>query len=131
VKICNKNIASETNTFHISYVEKISRYTRLKFLSPSGPTEIDSSVLLEHGGSFNDRFEVLEELGKGRFGVVRKVVDRESGVVLAAKIIKCRKAADKDKVKEEIAIMEDLKHPKLLLLATYFEEPREMIMVTE
>jgi serine/threonine protein kinase len=88
-------------------------------------------VLLEHGGSFNDRFEVLEELGKGRFGVVRKVVDRESGTVLAAKIIKCRKAADKDKVKEEIAIMEDLKHPKLLLLATYFEEPREMIMVTE
>lgn len=32
---------------------------------------------------------------------------------------------------DEIRIMKALHHPKLLQLATYFESPREIIMVTE
>lgn len=74
---------------------------------------------------------MLEELGKGRYGVVHKVIDQESGQKLAGKFIRVIKMADKEKVKEEIEIMSSLRHPKLLQLAAAFENPREIVMVME
>lgn len=50
---------------------------------------------IKPGGDFKTRFIMQEELGKGRFGVVFKVVERDSGQTLAAKIVKCIKAKDK------------------------------------
>lgn len=50
------------------------------------------------GGDFKTRFELQDELGKGRFGVVYKVRERDTGAILAAKIIKCIKAKDRLKV---------------------------------
>lgn len=86
---------------------------------------------MEPGPEFRARYEVAEELGKGRFGVVHKVVDKESNQKLAAKFIKCRTSKDRDKVQDEIDIMNLLRHQKLLQLAAAFESPREMIMVME
>lgn len=83
------------------------------------------------GGEFRTRFEILEELGKGRFGLVYKVIEKESGTILAAKIIKCIKAIDRKKVQTEINIMKSLKHPKLLQLSASFETQKEIILVTE
>jgi serine/threonine protein kinase len=88
-------------------------------------------VVLEPGPEFKARFEVLEELGKGRFGVVHKVIEKSSSQKLAAKFIKCRTSKDRDKVQDEIDIMNLLRHQKLLQLAAAFENPKEMIMVTE
>lgn len=86
---------------------------------------------IRSGGDFRTRFETLEELGKGRFGIVYKVVEKDSGAVLAAKIIKCIKAVDRKKVQEEINIMKALQHPKLLQLSASFETQKEIIMVME
>lgn len=83
------------------------------------------------GGDFRTRFEVLEELGKGRFGIVHKVIERDSGATLAAKIIKCIKAIDRKKVQDEIVIMRSLQHPKLLQLSASFETQKEIVMVME
>lgn len=83
------------------------------------------------GGDFRSRFDVYEELGKGRFGVVHRVIEKESGLALAAKIIKCIKAIDRKKVQEEITIMESLQHPKLLQLSASFATQKEIIMVME
>lgn len=73
----------------------------------------------------------MEELGKGRFGIVYKVQEKVTDQKLAAKFIKCRTSKDKNKVQDEIDIMNLLRHPKLLQLAASFEKPKEMIMVTE
>lgn len=83
------------------------------------------------GGDFKARFEVMEELGKGRFGTVHRVMERETGLILAAKIIKCIKAIDRKKVQDEIKIMKSLQHPKLLQLSASFETQKEIIMVME
>lgn len=83
------------------------------------------------GGDFRTRFDIHEELGKGRFGVVHKVIEKESGAVLAAKIIKCIKSVDRKKVQDEIRIMKSLQHPKLLQLSASFETQKEIIMVME
>jgi serine/threonine protein kinase len=80
---------------------------------------------------FKANFEVLEELGKGRYGVVHKVQEHATGHTYAAKFIRCIKAKDREKVQEEIDIMNTLRHPKLLQLAAAFESPREVVMVME
>lgn len=91
----------------------------------------DNVPQIKSGGDFRARFDIFEELGKGRFGVVHKVIEKESGVTLAAKIIKCIKAIDRKKVQEEIEIMKSLQHPKLLQLSASFETQKEIIMVME
>ncbi|XP_033233658.1 titin homolog isoform X5 [Drosophila pseudoobscura] len=90
------------------------------------------AVSVQSGGDFKARFEVIEELGKGRFGIVYKVQERDQPQqLLAAKVIKCIKSRDRQKVLEEISIMRSLQHPKLLQLAASFESPREIVMVME
>lgn len=91
----------------------------------------EEMAVVRPGGDFKTRFILEEELGKGRFGVVHKVVERETGQVLAAKIVRCIKAKDKIKIHEEISIMRALRHPKLLQLAAAFESAREIVMVME
>ncbi|XP_069686561.1 titin homolog isoform X2 [Periplaneta americana] len=88
-------------------------------------------VTIAPGEAFKNNFEVLEELGKGRYGVVHKVQELSTGQKFAAKFIRCIKAKDREKVQEEIDIMNDLRHPKLLQLAAAYESPREMVMVME
>ena len=88
-------------------------------------------VTIEKGEVFKSKYEVFEELGRGRFGVVFKVKDKSSGEQFAAKFIRCRKSEEKIKVRDEIEIMNNLAHSKLLQLASGYENPREMIMVME
>ena len=89
------------------------------------------NVVIEKGEVFKQKYEIFEELGRGRFGVVFKVKDRSSGEQFAAKFIRCRKSEEKIKVRDEIEIMNSLAHTKLLQLASAYENPREMIMVME
>uniref|UniRef100_A0A182XWG5 Uncharacterized protein n=1 Tax=Anopheles stephensi TaxID=30069 RepID=A0A182XWG5_ANOST len=94
---------------------------------------VSPTVTIASGGDFNEQFEVVKEVGKGRFGVVYKVIARqgETGTVLAAKKVKCIRMKDKERVWQETAIMESLEHPKLLRLFATFELPKEIIMVVE
>lgn len=88
-------------------------------------------VEFEKGESFFERYEVLNDLGKGTYGIVRKVKKLDSDEFQAAKFIKCIKPQVKEKAKEEIEIMNCLKHPILLKLNAAFVDPKEVIMVTE
>lgn len=86
-------------------------------------------VTLEDGHIFKDKFDIYEELGRGRFGVVFKVRDKDSREVFAAKFVRCRKQEEREKCKEEINIMNGLDHTRLLQLAAAYENPREVIMI--
>lgn len=89
-------------------------------------------VSVEPGQEFETRYDVSGDvLGKGRFGVVKKVIDKVTNQKLAGKFIRCRTSKDREKVQDEIDIMNQLRHPKLLQLAAAFESIREMIMVLE
>lgn len=69
-------------------------------MEPAEPEDVcDIRPTIEEGGLFDERFEVLEELGKGRFGQVRKVKERNTGHILAGKFVKCIKAKDKERVR--------------------------------
>uniref|UniRef100_UPI003AAB626C uncharacterized protein mylk4b n=1 Tax=Centroberyx gerrardi TaxID=166262 RepID=UPI003AAB626C len=72
-----------------------------------------------------------EVLGGGRFGQVHKCVENSSGLTLAAKIIKARSQKEKDVVKNEIQVMNQLNHANLIQLYAAFESRHDIILVME
>ncbi|XP_048204472.1 myosin light chain kinase family member 4 isoform X2 [Perognathus longimembris pacificus] len=72
-----------------------------------------------------------EILGGGRFGQVHKCEEKATGLKLAAKIIKTRCRKDKEEVKNEISIMNQLDHVNLIQLYDAFESKNDIILVME
>ncbi|XP_070183126.1 calcium/calmodulin-dependent protein kinase type II delta chain-like isoform X2 [Littorina saxatilis] len=67
---------------------------------------------------FNDIYELKEELGKGAFSIVRRCVQKATGLEFAAKIINTKKlsARDHQKLEREARICRLLKHPNIVRL---------------
>ncbi|BFZ15552.1 hypothetical protein BsWGS_18591 [Bradybaena similaris] len=80
--------------------------------------------------NFEDLYEKEKEVGKGKFGVVYRCKQKTDGSVWAAKVVRCREK-EKASIRREIAVMNKLHHPKLLLLWDAFESPRQMVLVME
>lgn len=72
-----------------------------------------------------------EVLGGGRFGQVHKCIENSSGLTLAAKIIKARSQKEKDVVRNEIQVMNQLNHANLIQLYAAFESRHDIILVME
>ncbi|XP_038610526.1 myosin light chain kinase 3 isoform X2 [Tachyglossus aculeatus] len=72
-----------------------------------------------------------EVLGGGRFGQVHKCTEKSSGLTLAAKIIKVKTAKDREEVKNEINIMNQLSHVNLIQLYDAFESKNSFTLVME
>jgi len=67
---------------------------------------------------------------RGKFGSVYQCVEKHDGAIWAAKIIKCR-GKDKLNIYSEINIMNELTHPKLLMLRDAFETARNITLIME
>lgn len=61
-------------------------------------------VNIENGDQFDKQYSLHEEVGKGRFGIVYRVTEKASGTRRAAKIIKCIKAKEKEKVGVRVSL---------------------------
>ncbi|KAG8510008.1 Myosin light chain kinase 3, partial [Galemys pyrenaicus] len=72
-----------------------------------------------------------EVLGGGRFGQVHRCVEKSTGLSLAAKIIKVKSAKDREDVKNEINIMNQLSHVNLIQLYDAFESKNSFTLVME
>ncbi|XP_069548178.1 myosin light chain kinase 2, skeletal/cardiac muscle isoform X1 [Brachyistius frenatus] len=72
-----------------------------------------------------------EVLGGGRFGQVHKCVENSSGLTLAAKVIKARSQKEKEVVKNEIQVMNNLDHANLIQLYAAYESRIDIILVLE
>ncbi|XP_076010500.1 uncharacterized protein mylk4b [Genypterus blacodes] len=72
-----------------------------------------------------------EVLGGGRFGQVHKCVENSTGLMLAAKIIKAKSQKEKDVVRNEIQVMNQLNHANLIQLYAAFESRHDIILVME
>lgn len=81
--------------------------------------------------SVYDKYEILEEIGTGAFGVVHRCRERATGNIFAAKFIPVSHAMEKDLIKKEIDIMNQLHHRKLLNLHDAFEDDDEMVLIFE
>ncbi|KAG7473606.1 hypothetical protein MATL_G00097650 [Megalops atlanticus] len=72
-----------------------------------------------------------EVLGGGRFGQVHKCAELSSGLTLAAKIIKVKGIKDRDEVKNEIGVMNQLNHVNLIQLYDAFESRTNLTLIME
>uniref|UniRef100_A0A665SUA8 Protein kinase domain-containing protein n=2 Tax=Echeneis naucrates TaxID=173247 RepID=A0A665SUA8_ECHNA len=72
-----------------------------------------------------------EVLGGGRFGQVHKCTENSSGLTLASKIIKARSQKEKEVVRNEIHVMNQLNHANLIKLYAAFESRHNIILVME
>ncbi|OCT84622.1 hypothetical protein XELAEV_18022775mg [Xenopus laevis] len=72
-----------------------------------------------------------EVLGGGRFGQVHRCVEKATGLQLAAKIIRVKGAKDRDEVKNEINVMNQLNHVNLIQLYDAFECKNDLTLIME
>jgi serine/threonine protein kinase len=78
-----------------------------------------------------DSYTMQDELGRGKFGIVKKCVDKATGREYAAKFIACNGKAARDEVLHEIDVMNELNHKRLLRLEAAYDLGKEMVLVME
>lgn len=103
--LCSDIVAINANNGYSTITNGLSAINLSNDYAENSDDSVDGNgngIVVRQGGDFKARFVLEEELGKGRFGVVHRVVERETGQVLAAKIVKCIKAKDKVKVRSKI-----------------------------
>ncbi|XP_016094163.1 myosin light chain kinase 2, skeletal/cardiac muscle-like isoform X1 [Sinocyclocheilus grahami] len=101
--------------------------------SPPPPAPFEHRLVTTKTHQITSYYTINKEevLGGGRFGMVHKCVEKSSGLVLAAKIIKARSQKEKEVVKCEIEVMNQLNHANLIQLYAAFESRHEIILVME
>ncbi|XP_067905468.1 myosin light chain kinase 3 isoform X2 [Heterodontus francisci] len=72
-----------------------------------------------------------EVLGGGRFGQVIKCAETSTGLELAAKIIKVKGPKDREDIKNEITVMNQLSHVNLIQLYDAFEAKNNVTLIME
>ncbi|KAL5118968.1 G2-specific serine/threonine protein kinase [Pleosporales sp. CAS-2024a] len=67
-----------------------------------------------------DKYDVLEKIGHGSFGVIRKVKRKSDGYILCRKEISYQKMSPKEReqLQAELSILKELRHPNIV---AYFE----------
>lgn len=88
------------------------------------------AVIIKTDSQYESEYKSLEELGKGKFGVVNKCRRKANGEILAAKFVR-KTAASKKEVTREIEMMNLLHHKRLIQLYDAFETAKDMIVVME
>ncbi|CAG2175955.1 unnamed protein product, partial [Oppiella nova] len=73
-----------------------------------------------------------EELGRGKFGIVRRCTEKSTKKKLAAKFIIINRIDDRQEVEREVDIMRSLQHPRLLQLYDAFDDGKtQMCLILE
>ncbi|CAH2284168.1 myosin light chain kinase family member 4 isoform X1 [Pelobates cultripes] len=99
--------------------------------SPSAP--FDHRIVSAKHAQINSFYNVerTELLGGGRFGQVHRCIEKSSGLKLAAKVIKVKGHKEKEEVKNEIQVMNQLSHNNLVQLYDAFESRNDIVLVME
>ena len=86
-----------------------------------------------HYSNLNDLYEMKSSLGKGKFGLVKLGIHKESGREVAIKIINKNLVGpiDLQQVKSEIDILEIAKHPNMIKLYDVFENEKYIYIIME
>ncbi|XP_073789385.1 myosin light chain kinase family member 4 isoform X6 [Danio rerio] len=101
--------------------------------SPPPPAPFEHRLVSTKTHQITSYYNINKEevLGGGRFGIVHKCEEKSSGLILAAKIIKARSQKEKEVVKCEIEVMNQLNHANLIQLYAAFESRHEITLVME
>ncbi|XP_069588398.1 myosin light chain kinase family member 4 [Ranitomeya imitator] len=122
------------------YLEELKKFPikeeeRLLILdvTPPPPAPFDHRIVSAKHAQINNFYTVekTQVLGGGRFGQVHRCAEKSTGLNLAAKIIKVKGHKEKEEVKNEIQVMNQLNHTNLIQLYDAFESRNDIILVME
>ncbi|RMX44252.1 hypothetical protein pdam_00005282 [Pocillopora damicornis] len=77
-----------------------------------------------------DYYNIYAELGRGRFSVVKKSVEKATGQEYAAKLVK-KRMVGKEEVEDEIYLLRRLKHPNLSGFIDAFDTTKNFVIIVE
>lgn len=97
-------------------------------LDPSFPPR---NVTINRGVDAKEVYELLSEIGRGKFGTVYKCKEKETGQELAAKFVPIPKRDDRRNVEREVEIMNSLQHHLIIQLYAAYEYQKMMCVVLE
>ncbi|CAH1788440.1 unnamed protein product [Owenia fusiformis] len=83
---------------------------------------------------FSDFYTIEEEIGRGKFAVVKLCSHRDTGYKFAAKFLKKRRRGKdcREVILQEIVMLEmALVHPRLIDLVEVYETRHEIVLITE
>ncbi|XP_054644774.1 obscurin isoform X2 [Dunckerocampus dactyliophorus] len=75
-------------------------------------------------------YDVGEEIGRGTFGVVKRVTHRRTGEVFAAKFLHLR-SSTRTRAFQERDLLSRLAHPRVACLLDFFSTRRTLVLITE
>ncbi|XP_022616679.1 obscurin-like [Seriola dumerili] len=75
-------------------------------------------------------YDVHEEIGRGTFGVVKRVVHRRTGEVFSAKFLPLR-SSTRTRAFQERDLLSRLAHPRVACLLDFFCTRRTLVLITE
>ncbi|CAH8526186.1 unnamed protein product [Heterobilharzia americana] len=93
--------------------------------------QIPLPTQVHKGESVYDYYDILEELGVGTFGAVHRCQEKATGNFYACKFVDTDSSQDKQVVLNEIEVMKELHHPKLLNLREAFDDKNDVELVIE
>lgn len=83
-------------------------------------------------GSFESKYDLKEEIGRGGFSIVYKAIHKETNESFAVKIIeKTLLQEDIKLLRREIDIMKKVDHPNVLKLHEIYEDKSKVFIVME
>ena len=130
-----KEEINHTNYFTINIVFFSNNFVnKLYFLNENICQNFSNKIRKSiHDSDFNDYYELKEKLGKGHFAYVNKCKNKISGQIYAVKIINKRelKSIDLELIQQEKNFLKLIKHPNILSLKDYFEDKKNIYLVTE
>ncbi|KAL1021610.1 hypothetical protein UPYG_G00015520 [Umbra pygmaea] len=100
-------------------------------LEQIGPVEVKKH---QHKHNLKHRYEVMETLGKGTYGKVKRAVERTTRKTVAIKSIRKENITedlDRIHIQREIEITSALKHPNIIQFHEVFESRDKIVIVME
>ncbi|XP_075945262.1 death-associated protein kinase 3 isoform X2 [Anarhichas minor] len=85
----------------------------------------------------DDFYEIGEELGSGQFAIVKRCIERSTGVEFAAKFIKkrqsraSRRGVRRDEIEREVDILQQLQHNNIVALHDAYENRTDVVLILE
>ncbi|XP_053175052.1 death-associated protein kinase 2 isoform X2 [Scomber japonicus] len=85
----------------------------------------------------DDFYEIGEELGSGQFAIVKRCIEKSSGIEYAAKFIKkrqsrvSRRGVRREEIEREVDILQQLQHPNIITLHDVYENRTDVVLVLE
>lgn len=83
---------------------------------------------------FKKDYEIIESIGQGQYGEVfsaRSISKLKPASTVAVKFLKCHKASEKLRIRDEIDILKTLSHENVLTLLGAYEQHDQFVQVLE